>query len=91
MIWFFAGVVFFFFFVGGGEGKKQIVYKMDKKYIILYLALEGNTYVQSYGVALSNKDVPRIIKNEKDKVLACDFMVLELGGDVTKEFIDKNE
>lgn len=64
---------------------------MDKKYIILYLALEGNTYVQSYGVALSNKDVPRIIKNAKDKVLACDFMVLELGGDVTKEFVDKNE
>lgn len=82
---------FLLLFCGGGEGKKQIVYKMDKKYIILYLALEGNTYVQSYGVALSNKDVPRIIKNEKDKVLACDFMVLELGGDVTKEFIDKNE
>lgn len=61
------------------------------KYIILYLALEGNTYVQSYGVALSKKDVPHIIKNAKDKVLACDFMVFELGEDVTKEFVDKNE
>lgn len=64
---------------------------MDKKYIILYLALEGNDYVPSYDVASSKEDIPRIIKNAKDKVLACDFMVLELGADVTKEFVDNKE
>lgn len=66
------------------------------KYIILYLELESNDfmpsyYVPSYGVVRLKKDVPRIIQNAKDKVFACDFMVFELGEDVTKEFVDKNE
>ena len=64
---------------------------MNKKYIILYLELEGNYYLSTYSVALSKEDIPRIIKNAKDKFFACDFMVLELGEDVTKEFVDKNE
>ena len=89
MVWFFAGVVFFFFFVGGGE-KKQIVYKMDKKYIILYLALEGNDYVPAYDLASSKEDIPRNIIY-LENYLAWDFEVFELGEDVTKEFIDKNE
>ena len=61
------------------------------KYIILYLVLESNDHVPSYRIAFSKEDIPRIIKNAKDKFFACDFMVFELGEDVTKEFVDKNE
>jgi hypothetical protein len=61
------------------------------KYVILYLESEGNYYLPTYSVALSKEDIPRIIKNAKDKFFACDFMVFELGEDVTKEFIDNEE
>lgn len=64
---------------------------MDKKYIILYLALEGNDYVPTYDVASSKEDIPRNIRYLENAYLACDFEVFELGEDVTKEFIDKNE
>ena len=64
---------------------------MDKKYIILYLALESNDFVPSYDVASSKEDIPRNIRYLENAYLACDFEVFELGEDVTKEFVDKNE
>lgn len=64
---------------------------MDKKYIILHLALEGNDFVPAYDVASSKEDIPRNIRYLENAYLACDFEVFELGEDVTKEFIDKNE
>ena len=63
---------------------------MDKKYIILYLALEGDDFVPAYDLASSKEDIPRNIRY-LENYLACDFEVFELGEDVTEEFIDKNE
>ena len=64
---------------------------MDKKYIILYAALEDNDYIPSYRIAYSKEGIPSAINYAKKAYLACDFEVFELGEDVTKEFIDKNE
>ena len=69
---------------------------MDKKYIILYLALEGNDFVPSYDVpsyemTSSKEDIPRIIGYLENACLARDFEVFELGEEVTEEFVDKNE
>nr|DAH21438.1 MAG TPA: hypothetical protein [Bacteriophage sp.] len=57
-------------------------------YIILYAALEGNDYVPFYSVALSKEDIPYIIKFAKDNYLACNFLIFEMGKEVTKEFVD---
>lgn len=61
------------------------------KYIIFYAASEDNDYIPSYRIAYSKEDIPYIIKSAKDKFFACDFMVFELGEDVTKEFVNKNK
>lgn len=61
------------------------------KYIILYLALEGNDYVPTYDVASSKEDIPRNIRYLENAYLARDFEVFELGEDVTEEFVDKLE
>lgn len=61
------------------------------KYIIYYLALESNEYVPSYSIALSREDIPHIIQNAKNDCLACNFLIFELGKEVTEEFVDKNE
>lgn len=61
------------------------------KYIIFYAALEGNDYVPSYSIVFTKEDVPYIIQNAKDKYLACNFLVFELGEEVTEEFVDTEE
>nr|DAI16450.1 MAG TPA: hypothetical protein [Bacteriophage sp.] len=61
------------------------------KYIILYLALEGNDYAPSYDVAYSKEDIPRNIRYLENAYLARDFEVFELGEEVTEEFIDNKE
>lgn len=57
---------------------------MDNKYIILYLALEGNDYVPTYDVASSKEDIPRNIRYLENAYLARDFEVFELGKDITE-------
>ena len=61
------------------------------KYIILYLALEGNDYVPSYRIASSKEDIPSTIEYAKKAYLACNFSIFKLGEEVTEEFVDKNE
>lgn len=61
------------------------------KYIIFYTAVEDNAYVLSYNVAFTKEDVPYIIQNAKDKHSAYNFLVLEVGKNVTKEFVDINK
>lgn len=61
------------------------------KYIILYLALEGNDYVPTYDVASSKEDIPRNIRYLENVYLARNFEVFELGKDITEEFVNKNE
>lgn len=58
------------------------------KYVIFYAALEGSDYVPSYSVVLSKEDIPRAIKSAQDNCLACNFLIFEMGKDVTREFFD---
>lgn len=61
------------------------------KYIILYLALEGNDYIPSYRIASSKEGIPSAINYAKKAYLACNFLIFKLGEKITEEFVDKNE
>lgn len=61
------------------------------KYIILYSVLKDGDYAQAYDVAFAKEDIPAIIKFAKKTFLIYNFSVLELGKEVTKEFVDNKE
>ena len=61
------------------------------KYIVFYASLEDNDYIPSYRIVYSKEGILSAINYAKKAYLACNFSVFELGENVTKEFVDKNE
>ena len=61
------------------------------KYIIFYAALEDNDYIPFYRISYLKVGIIYAINYAKKAYLACNFSVFELGENVTKEFVDKNE
>lgn len=62
--------------------------------MIMYLRLGRYGYISEYDVVFCKEDIPRKIKFAKDNFRAYNFLIFELGEEVTKEFkefIDNKE